>query len=112
MDNSTTLTAVKSSILEGLAILPPIVDSLEHSGVRVIDAKADIRKEHSILIGGNYDKFRQWADENELDVILTNDGREGEWLQWRLSAFVNGVEIKSFLSNKEKEQYDGKSNAD
>lgn len=107
MDNLTALTAVKSSILEGLAILPPIVESLEHSGVRVIDAKADIRKEHRILIGGNFDNFRQWADENELDVILTNDGREGKWLLWRLSAFVNGVEIKSFLSNKEKEEYDG-----
>lgn len=109
MDNLTTLTAVKSSILEGLAILPPIVDSLERSGVRVIDAKADIHKEHSILIGGNFDKFRQWADENELDVILTRHGEEGEWLQWRLSTYVNGVKIQSYLSNKEKEQYDGKS---
>ncbi len=112
MDNLTTLTAVKSSILEGLAILPPIVESLEHSGVRVIDAKADIRKEHSILIGGGYDNFRRWADENELDVILEHDGKEGQYLQWRLSTHVNGVEIKSYLSNKEKEQYDGQSNAD
>lgn len=109
MDNLTTLTAVKSSILEGLAILPPIVESLERSGVRVIDAKVDIRKEHSILIDGDYDRFRRWADENELDVILTHDGQEGDYLQWQLSAFVNGVEIKSYLSNKEKEQYDGKS---
>lgn len=109
MDNLTTLTAVKSSILEGLAILPPIVESLERSGVRVLNAKADDYKEHSILIGGGFDKFRQWADENELDVILTRHGEEGEWLQWRLSTYVNGVEIQSYLSNKEKEQYDGKS---
>ena len=106
MDNLTTLTAVKSSILEGLAILPPIVDSLERSGVRVIDAKADICKDHSILIGGGFVQFRQWADENELDVILTRHGEEGEWLQWRLSTHVNGVEIQSYLSNKEKEEYD------
>lgn len=112
MDNLTTLTAVKSSILEGLAILHPIVDSLERSGVRVINAKADNYSEHSILIGGGFDRFRQWADENELDVILTRHGEEGEWLQWRLSTYVNGVEIQSYLSNKEKEQYDGKSNTD
>lgn len=107
MDNHTTLTAVKSSIMQGLAILAPIVESLEASGVRIIRATTSYDKDHDILIGGNYDNFRRWADENELDVILEQDGKEGQYLQWRLSCQVNGVEIKSYLSNKEKEEYDG-----
>lgn len=108
MDNLTTLTAVKSSIMQGLAILAPIVESLEASGVRIIHVTSSNDKAHYILIGGNYDNVRRWADENELDVILEHDGKEGEYLQWRLSTHVNGVEIKSYLSNKEKEEYDGK----
>ena len=41
MDNLTTLTAVKSSIMQGLAILAPIVESLEASGVRIIQVTSD-----------------------------------------------------------------------
>ena len=107
MDNLTTLTAVKSSIMQGLAILAPIVESLEASGVRIIKVTSSYDKDYGILIRGNYDNFRRWAEENDLDVNLTHDGKEGEYLQWRLSAQVNGVEIKSYLSNKEKEEYDG-----
>ena len=107
MDNLTTLTAVKSSILEGLGILAPIANSLESSGVRIISAESSGDKSHNILIGGGFDNFRRWADENELDVILEHDGKEGQHLQWRLSCQVNGVEIKSYISNKEKEVYDG-----
>ena len=107
MDNLTTVKAVKSSILDGLVVLPPIVESLEASGVHVISAEACCNKEHNILIGGGYDNFRQWADENELDVILEHKGGENDWLQWRLSSTVNGVEIKSYMSNKEKEEFDG-----
>lgn len=106
MNNLTTLTAVKSSIMQGLAILAPIVESLEASGVRIIQVMSSYDKDYGILISGNYDNFRRWARENELDVILEHDGKDGAYLQWRLSVQVNGVEIKSYLSNKEKEEYD------
>ena len=112
MDNLSTLKTVKSSILEGLAVLKPIVESLESSGVRIIQVTSDNNREHSILFSGNYDNFRRWVDENELDVILEHDGKEGHYLQWRLSCQINGVEIKSYLSDREKREYDGENLGD
>ena len=112
MDNLSTLKTVKSSILEGLAVLKPIVESLESSGVRIIQVTSDNNRDHSILFSGNYDNFRRWVDENELDVILEHDGKEGHYLQWRLSCQINGVEIKSYLSDREKREYDGENLGD
>lgn len=114
MEQNITGTQKMSSILEQIKIMEGVVESLTEAGVRIITAEAATTRQPNILVTRHYDKthdcLRRWAAENELDLNiepLEKDNITG--LNWGIHTEVNGILIKGYLTDAEKEEYDGKS---
>jgi hypothetical protein len=107
MDKFTTETPKKSSIQEQLQIMTGVVESLEAAGVEIIHFQVGKPGDSYVLFYYCDDSFRDWAAENELDVVF--EPIESEYHTWLISTTVNGIDVRSYMSDREKENYDGKS---
>ena len=111
MDNLTTESRKKSTILEQMKIMEGIVTSLDAAGVDIIHLQAGKPADCYILLHIWGDAFRQWADENELDVIVEPLERKDETekdygLRWMVDTVVNGISIHGYLTDDQKEVWD------
>lgn len=107
MDKYNTAAEMKSSILEQMEIMAGIVESLGNAGVDIILAQVGKPEDTYILFHYWDGAFRKWAEDNELNVVV--EPIESEYHKWRIGTTVNGIDVHSYMSNREKEQYDGKS---
>lgn len=111
MDNLITQTEKKSSIHAQLLLMSGIVDSLTEAGVRIIVAEATVNRQPYILTSlheqEQYDNLRQWAAENELDVIVeTLPEDELTKLNYEWWTEINGIRITGYMTDSEKEAWD------
>lgn len=107
MDNLSTGTK-NLSILEQFKIMEGITKSLTDAGVDIIHMQVGKPEDCYILLHNCGDEFRQWAAENELDVIVEPHESENPdyGLRWRISTTVNGIDVHSYFRDKEKEAWD------
>lgn len=113
MDNLSTESRKKSTILEQMKIVEGIVESLDSAGVDIIHLQVGKPDNCYILLSlhAGSDTFRQWADENELDVIVEPVERKDEsepdyGIRWRIGTVVNGIDVHSYFRDYEKEAWD------
>lgn len=111
MSNPTTESREKSSILEQMKIMEGIVKSLDAAGVDIIHLQAGKPADCYILLHIWGDAFRQWADENELDVIVEPLERKDETetdygLRWMVDTVVNGIAVRGYFTDYQKEAWD------
>lgn len=93
-------------VSDALRLLTRIVDSMEDAGIRIISARASGKP--GILVLDADEHLRLWAAENEL-VIAVEKYEPKEDItdsHWRLTTEISGVEISTYLSDKEKEAWD------
>ena len=107
MEQNTTAKK-KMQVGEALRLLIGIVDSMDAAGIRIISAMASTRDPYVLVFTGN-EALRKWAADNELDVKVerfeTDDDITG--LHWILTTEISGVDIRAYMSDEEKEEYDG-----
>ena len=113
MDNLTTESRKKSTILEQMKIMEGIVKSLDAAGVDIIHLQVGKPENCYILLSlhSGSDTFRQWADENELNVIVEPLERKDETEtdygpRWQIGTVVNGIDVYSYFRDFEKEAWD------
>lgn len=111
MEQNTTGIRKKSSILEQMKIMEGIVESLDAAGVDIIHLQAGKPADCYILLHIWGDAFRQWADKNELDVIVEplehKDETEKDYgLRWMVDTVVNGISIHGYFTDDQKEAWD------
>lgn len=111
MNDRTTESREKSSILEQMKIMEGIVESLDAAGVDIIHLQAGKPADCYILLHIWGDAFRQWADENELDVIVEPLERKDETetdygLRWMVDTVVNGISVHGYMTDYQKEVWD------
>ena len=106
MNNSNTSELEKSSIADRLELTALVVEELVEAGLRVITANAgNDAIDDYVLFSGNIYKFRSWAKSRCLDIEfrLSNPSRV---LKWIIKTKYCGVEVRSFISDDEKEEYE------
>ena len=107
--NSTTGTKEKSSIMERIRIMEGVAESLVNAGVEIINLQVSQPGNFTyVLLHNCGDEFRQWAEENELDVSVTplepDDPDSG--IHWRVGVIVNGIDVHGYFRDYEKEAWD------
>ena len=108
MEQNTTGTRKKSTILEQMKIMEGIVTSLDAAGVDIISLSVGRPVNCHILLHNCGDEFRQWAAENELDVIVEPHVSEQPdyGIHWRIGTSVNGIDVHGYFRDYEKEAWD------
>ena len=96
----------KMQVSDALRLLTGIVDSMEDAGISVISARASDKPGILVLYADDY--LRMWAAENELEIAVEKYEPEENITgsHWRLATEISGVEISTYLSDKEKEAWD------
>ena len=109
MNNLTTRTE-KKSIPDQLRILEGVADSLTEAGVAIIIAEATTTRQPYILISHQHDELRQWAAENELDLVIDSlEKDEKSHLNFEIWTEINGIRVTGYMTDQEKEDYDNAS---
>ena len=107
MGNDSTSPAEKSRIQDGLRNLLLLAKLLENEGIRIVTAEASINRQTYILFSGGYDLFRTWCRKYILEPkVIPYDDPFVDGLNWRIQTEYHGVEIHSYMTDREKEAYD------
>lgn len=107
MDKSITERYGKSIVQEELRQGLLMIKLLEDAGIRVIGASF-----HNgalppyILFSGDFDKFKAWTKRIGLNVKATRQLTEEKICPWMVWTEYRGVQIRTFMPDAEKEQYD------
>ena len=105
MDKSITERDGKSIAQEELRQVLLITRLLEDAGIQVLGTSTNCGDlPPSVLISGNFGTFREWAKNKMLEVKSTRT--ESNQMPWMVWTEYRGVEIRTFMSDAEKEQYD------
>ena len=104
MNNNITSSKKLSSVQDGLRSLQVVVKSMEDAGITVLTARAEDKNRAEILFTDDYALFNRWATGLHLTVRIDRIG--GVFHDWRISTNYNGVEISSYMKDRDKEVYD------
>lgn len=105
MEQNTTAKK-KMQVGEALRLLTVIVDGMDAAGIRIISAVASTRDPHVLAFTGD-EALRKWAADNELDIKVERiESEDDTGLRWLLNTEISGVEIRTYMSDEEKEAWD------
>ena len=112
MGNDSTSPAEKSRIQDGLRNLLLLAKLLEDEGIRIVTAEASINRQNYILFSGCHGLFRTWCRKYILEPkVIPYDDPFVDGLNWRIQTEYHGVEIHSYMTDREKEVYDASEEA-
>ena len=104
--NDSTGAEKKSRVQDGLRQLLLLVKLLEDEGIKVVTAEASITRGHDILFSGGFDLFRKWCEKRGLKVECVYSTDCDNYLTWTIRTEYHGVDIHSYMTDRDKEAYD------
>lgn len=107
MEKSITERDGKSIVTEELRQVLLMTKLLEDAGIRVIGACSHCGAlPPYVLFSGDFDKFKAWTKRIGLNVKATRRLTEEEIHPWMVWTEYRGVQIRTFMTDAEKERYD------
>lgn len=107
MDKSITKRDRKSIVQEELRQVLLMTKLLENAGIRVIGASVHYGAlQPYVLFSGDFDKFKAWTKRIGLKVKATRRLTEEGIYPWMVWTDYRGVQIRTFMTDAEKERYD------
>lgn len=104
--NDSTGAEKKSRVQDGLRQLLLLVKLLEDEGIKVVTAEASITRGHDILFSGGFDLFRKWCEKYALKPECQYRPDCDNYLTWTIRTKYHGVDIHSYMTDRDKEAYD------